>query len=241
MIIFNGFFSLYYREVALFDLILEYGGADYFDRDRLTPFKYATVLLSCQRYGDAILYLWTANKIVPAVHLTVLFLHYGLILPHVPLNENPIHFPSVGGANPSSGINYSRYINFSLLKLHFVGDIFPDTILKRFVDNQTFRHYPEVKVDYLLSLDSNWLKYVQDLFVDSETAAELKEVSRIKSQERVSSALEHLIVSVQREQLAAVVGDLVTDASITSTSSNYVAGCSFLLLICITNYWNRIF
>lgn len=36
-------------EMALYDKILEYGGADYFDSDLQAPFKYATVLLCCHR------------------------------------------------------------------------------------------------------------------------------------------------------------------------------------------------
>lgn len=94
--------------MALYDLILEYGGADYFDRERTTPFKYATILFSCQRYGDAIMYLWTSNKVVAAVHLTVVCLYYGLILPHVPLTQNPLYISSGHRINPTG--TYISYI-----------------------------------------------------------------------------------------------------------------------------------
>ena len=101
-----------FRELALYDLILGFGGADYFDKERTTPFKYATILCSCQRYGDAIMYLWMSNKVVAAVHLTVVCLHYGLILPHVPLTQNPLCISSADYTNPSGifiDIYFSSY------------------------------------------------------------------------------------------------------------------------------------
>ena len=215
----------WYRELALYDLILEFGGADYFDKERSTPFKYATILLSCQRYGDAIMYLWTSNKVVAAVHLTVVCLYYGLILPHVPLTQNPLCISSTGYANPSG--MFFRYPSISLLitititkPLFAKGvDLYPDTILKRFVDNQTFLQYPEIKIDYVLCLDTNWLAHVKDVFVNKEAMLELKEVNRIKSQDRVNSSIEHVIMSIPRDQLVVLVGDLVTDSTFSTSSS----------------------
>lgn len=106
-------------------------------------------------------------------------------------------------------------------KLLFVSgvDVYPDTILKRFVDNQTFLQYPEIKIDYILSLDTNWLTHVQDLFVNSDANLELKDVSRIKSQDRVNSSIEHVIVSIPRDQLFVLVGELVTDSTFSAPSS----------------------
>jgi hypothetical protein len=100
-------------------------------------------------------------------------------------------------------------------------DVYPDTILKRFVDNQTFLQYPEIKIDYILSLDTNWLTHVQDLFVNSDANLKLKDVSRIKSQDRVNSSIEHVIVSIPRDQLCVLIGELVTDSTSSSTSSKY--------------------
>jgi hypothetical protein len=52
-----------------------------------------------QRFGDAIAHLWQAGKFLPAVHVTVACLHYGLILPHqvrVRVNVRINLKPSVG-------------------------------------------------------------------------------------------------------------------------------------------------
>ena len=38
----------------LHDQVLEYGGANHFDKDISGPFNYARVLFCCHRYGDAI-------------------------------------------------------------------------------------------------------------------------------------------------------------------------------------------
>ena len=91
--------------------------------------------------------------------------------------------------------------------------------MKRFVDNQTFLQYPEIKIDYVLTLDTNWLTHVQDLFVNKDSISELKDVSRIKSEDRVKSSIEHVIVSIPRDQIYVLVGDVVTDSTFSTTSS----------------------
>lgn len=78
-------------EIELYNKILEYGGADYFDKGYQNPFNYVMVLFCCHRFGDAITHLWLAGRLLCAIQLTVMCLHYGLILPHVSLAHNPRH------------------------------------------------------------------------------------------------------------------------------------------------------
>ena len=98
-------------------------------------------------------------------------------------------------------------------------DVYPDTILKRFVDNQTFLQFPEIKIDYVMCLDTNWLTHAQNVFVNSEAMLDLKEVNKAKSQNRVNSSIEHVIMSIPRDQLSVLVGNLVTDSAFSTTSS----------------------
>lgn len=77
------------RHVDLYARILAEGGADYFDKTRANPLGYALILFACQRFGDAIAYLWDCKQYIPAAHFTVLCCYYGLVLPYAPLTENP--------------------------------------------------------------------------------------------------------------------------------------------------------
>jgi hypothetical protein len=56
-------------------------GSDHYDDFGSVPFQYALVLITCQEYGKAIDYLWAKSQTVAAIHLLVIFLHYGLLLP----------------------------------------------------------------------------------------------------------------------------------------------------------------
>ena len=73
------------------ELIYAFGGAEYFDEQRNSPIKFALLLMACHRFGDAIVYLWQADKVFYAAHLLVLCLFYGLVLPHNALHCNPEH------------------------------------------------------------------------------------------------------------------------------------------------------
>eukprot|EP01041_Mallomonas_annulata_P004894 gene4894-9761_t len=66
------------------------GGEDYFDRNRNTPFKYVCVLLSLQRFGPAVAYLWRSGRAVEAVHITAVGLYYGLLAPQLPLEVTQV-------------------------------------------------------------------------------------------------------------------------------------------------------
>jgi hypothetical protein len=176
-------------ERTLFELMLEYGGPDYFDQDRTNPFRYAMVLICCQRFGDAIAHLWQCNKVVPAVHLTCAALHYGLVLPHVPLDMNPAH-PMVMGGRFVHGSAYAT-----------TQDPTPASILQFFTTTPLVAAYPAMVTDYLVSLDSNWLTHAQGI------DPELRDTMKLKSQSVVSSVLETFISGLTREQLAEVVGE----------------------------------
>jgi hypothetical protein len=176
-------------------MILEFGGPDYFDEDRTNPFRYAMVLCCCQRFGDAIAHLWQCNKIVPAVHLTAAALHYGLVLPHMPLDMNPAH-PMVMGGRFVHGSAYAT-----------TQDPTPASILQFFASTPALLAHPAVAVDYLVSLDSNWLTHAQGV------EPELKDTLKLKSQSVVSGVLESFVSALSREQLTEVVGE-PTDASV---------------------------
>lgn len=178
----------FFSERGLFELILEYGGPDYFDEDRSNPFRYAMVLCCCQRFGDAVAHLWQSNKILPAVHLASTALHYGLVLPHVPLDMNPSHPMIMGG----------RFMNGSSFATS--QDPTPASVLQFFGSTPLLMAYPAIVTDYLVSLDSNWLSHAQGL------EPEVKDALKMKSQAVVSGVLESFIVSLPREQLADVVG-----------------------------------
>ena len=183
----------------MFQFIQEYGGADYFDSDRNSPYKYASVLFCCQRFGDAINHLWQANKSFVAAHLAVLCLHYGLILPHVALTQNPPH-PLVSGAYP-------------------MGDVIdptPAQLLSIFLRNDALQaNYPEICIDYLISLDCNWLMHAQGL------ENEMKEVQKLKAQATISSTLETFLLDIaaygsasgNKDELNKVAGRPIDDAA----------------------------
>lgn len=204
---------------------MEYGGPDYFDEDRSNPFRYAMVLCCCQRFGDAVAHLWQSNKILPAVHLASVALHYGLVLPHVPLDMNPSHPMIMGG----------RFMNGSSFATN--QDPTPASVLQYFSSTPLLMAYPTIVTDYLVSLDSNWLSHAQGL------EPELKESLKMKSQSVVSGVLEAFIVSLPREQLADVVGEPVdikdTRGAVRTTGArldDYLSNAQIELLLARSAY-----
>ena len=173
-----------YSERSLFGLVMEYGGSDYFDADRSNPFRYAMVLSCCQRYGDAIAHLWQCNKAIPAVHLIVVALHYGLILPHLPLHMNP-SLPMVMGGKTYFNLNQQEPT--------------PADVLQLFVKSSLLNKHPAIAVDYLVSLDSNWL-------VHATIESDAKDISKVKCQSIVTSVFEGFLMQLSRDQLVEVVG-----------------------------------
>ena len=186
---------------------MEYGGPDYFDEDRSSPFRYCMVLCCCQRFGDAIAHLWHCNKLLPAAHLAAAALHYGLVLPYAPLDMNPAH-PMVMGARSINGASYGASQQ----------DPTPATVLQFFTSTPLLQGRPAVAVDYLMSLDSNWLAHAQH-----GMDAELKEALKLKSQAVVSGVLEAFITVLSREQLQEVVGE---PADFSGSGGRYVSSSS---------------
>lgn len=176
-----------FRERDFLELVYAYGAADYFDGDRSTPFRYALLLCCCHRFGDAIHHLWMGEKFFPAVHLTVACLHYGLILPFVPLLHNPVD-PLVQGA-----VDRGMIVASSLT---------PSTIIQTFLQNEELVQHPETCLHYLISLDSKWM----DNFVYSDVS--LRNALNLKSQETVSDTFESYLKSLPREKLVLIVGDI---------------------------------
>lgn len=114
-------------------------GPDPFDDSGSSPFYYALVLITCQEYGEAIEYLWGASQPVAAVHLLVIFLYYGLLLPCQRLNR-------------TSG--YSWTVKDTILNWL----TFDDPGLKCLDIGRL--------TQYILALDSNWCEHASDAVDD---------------------------------------------------------------------------
>jgi hypothetical protein len=161
-------FFFVFRENELLELVYAYGGANYFDADGSSPFKYALLLCCCHRFGDALVYLWINNKIFPTIHLMMICLYYGLILPHTPLLNNPSHplvasdyshyHHSTSGSG-SSGSSSSSSVASSFLQ-SMGGNVFhftPPLLIQFFIQNQLFQiYYPDYCLDYYFLLNSKW-------------------------------------------------------------------------------------
>lgn len=138
---FGGRVGAEYSETSLHDrVVLEYGGADHFGAGLAGPFNYARVLCCCHRFGEAIAHLWHAGKTLPAAHLTVVCVHYGLILPHMPLAHNPRRAQTA----ESSGVITPA----ALLQAAFQAFL-PVSV------------YPKEGVDYLATLGLHWYDHVK--------------------------------------------------------------------------------
>jgi Nup93/Nic96 len=172
-------------ESALYERVLEYGGADYFDADYSCPFNYCTVLFSCHRFGDAIGHLWQAGKFLPAVHLTVACLYYGLLLPHRPLTHNPRHSSGDRGV----GSNMS-----------------PVSLFEMFFSSALQSSYPELTADYLVILQVDWHQHVQGI------EQQLLETLKRKCDSAVGAVLESFLLSLGRSQLIRMVGEPIEDS-----------------------------
>jgi hypothetical protein len=181
-------------ETQLFADVLEFGGAEYFDPRQENPFKYATVLLTCQRFGDALAYLWSSGKTLPAIHLGMVCLHYGLILPHVPLAHNPT-FPSAA--------KFAKNVQD-------IGDsLTPARMLQNYFSQQFQLAYPEVSVDYFIGLNTNWLANVKG--IDAQTL----EVHSLRSQNSLFEVFQEFLTAMGAPQVTALVGDIPGEGPVT--------------------------
>ena len=170
-----------FTEEELYRCVIDYGGADYFDPGRKSPFKYALVLLSCQRFGDVVLYLWNCQKSLAAAHVSIVLLHYGLVLPHLSLS---FPTPTIRAAMP------------------ITSDMTPCSILRIWVQ-QFIPDMAEVAVDYIVSLNTNWVDGIRGLL-----SKQVEETVRLKSQQSIGEVFEQFLVACDRNQLRSVVGEV---------------------------------
>lgn len=179
------------------------GGADYFNESNC--FVYCKVLLCCQRYGEAILHLWRQRKALAAVHLTVICLHYGLVLPHRPLSFVPgglggdgqIIRRAGGGGMGAMTTDGGGHLN----------DPTPAAVLRVYTAAPFLLDYPEETVDYLVALNSQWQMPLQGV-PEHVFNAERLQFEAMKTRE-----LSSLLTAVGRDQLTRLVGSMVEDAS----------------------------
>lgn len=173
------------REEALYQQIVAMGGADYFAESNC--FVYCRVLLTCQKYGEAILHLWRRRKPLAAVHLSTICMHYGLILPHRPLNYNPADASAIGTQR-------------RMTQPDIISDPTPAALLRVYIAAPFLLDYCEESVDYLMFLNSKWLVGAAGIS-ESMIAAE-----RLLFENMKTTELTNLITAVGRSQLQKLVG-----------------------------------
>ena len=140
---------------------LEAGGADYFDPHRTAPFTYALILFCCHRFGEAICHLWQTRRSFPAIHLLIVCLHYGLVLPHMPLISQSPARPGGAVTSDPTGAQPS-----------------PASLLTQWTSSSRIASLDSCqKADYVVALNSRWLSHVKGLL-----GKDLFEVSRCAGQ-----------------------------------------------------------
>jgi len=204
-------------ELDLYTNILGFGGEQYFEApsgdaadatfEPFSPYVYAKVLICCQRFGDAINYLWRNGQIFPSIHLAVVCLHYGLILPHKPLTENPAYQHATPASNTSTSY----------------GNPEPANILRVYTSAPFLLDYPEQTVDYMMCLHTEWKQGVAALRERISPEQLFWETENVAAETRLSNEFTHLFTSMGKSQLRAVCGEVRMDipqAAGTSPVSN---------------------
>ena len=167
---------------------------DVFEMEPFSPFMYAKVLVCCQRYGDAIEYLWRKQRTFPAIHLMIICLYYGLILPYRPLTENP---------------SYRGNHAHALSQIY--GKVTPATIIRLHISAPFLFTYPQEAFDYLICLNTKWAHGVETCKHCINDDTQFWETEKIKSEACLTHELVHFLVSLQRPQLAKICGDVLND------------------------------
>ena len=216
--------SLDNGEAALYEKFLAEGGEKYFDVpddpqplrggdgpptgadiEPFSPFVYAKVLLCCQRYGDAVEYLWRKQQGFAAVHLMVVCLHYGLILPHRKLTENP-RYVGAGGSAIFSASQMNRVPT-------------PATLFRQYTTSPFSLDYPEEACDYLMCLNSCWAAGLQSSRSCINPDPRFWEAERIASETVLAQEFTHLLVSLHRPQLTKLCGEVRCEDAASNASS----------------------
>jgi hypothetical protein len=177
-----------FTEERLYELILDWDGAAYFDPDHSKPYIYVFVLLACQRFGEAVAYLWKSPKqLLPSVHLLVNMLWYGLVLPHQPLEEE---FETVRGQGQGHGHGHGR-------GRRSIGSM-PVDILYQWIACTLLPYDAQSAVDYVMSLNTCWHQHVQ---LHSHS---LMDENLASSEDALYSALERLLLSLDVDTVFAL-------------------------------------
>lgn len=184
------------RAPDMMDFILTtLGGSSFFEQNLTAmhgevmvsdAYRYAMVLMVCNRFGDAIHHLYTTRQVFPAAHLGVVGLYYGLIMPHTPLLHNP-SLPVVE--------NYNAHGYQAAMR------ITPIVLLSNYIVHDAFKGQASIAIDYLISLDSNWQSKCSFADLGARDAAKLV------CQERVSLAIEDYLMSLDMDTIVTLVGD----------------------------------
>jgi hypothetical protein len=172
------------------------GGAQRFDPGNRNPFKYAHILLTVQRYADAVAYLVRTGQEDAAAHLSTVLLFYGLLSPIavLPSSENDFVEHQHSTLSPLSGTTVARFMR---------------SYVSRFQISD-----PEVAVDYLIALMNGF----QTGDVSPEVGAEFHECladliasTALRSSSAILFGLEAETVDPKEDPLLRIVG--ATDKS----------------------------
>jgi hypothetical protein len=140
-----------------------------------------------------------SNKTVSAANLLVACLHYGLVLPHLPLTQNPTHALV---SNRSIGL---------------LSDATPSLVLKIFVQN-VLNSNAELSVEYLINIDCISSSCVLNTIPFSTN--ELKESFKLQAQSVVMELLETFILSIDRNELIRLVGEPYDNYNFNNNNNN---------------------
>ncbi len=197
-------------ESLLFEKFLAEGGERYFeaggdpsdpDYEPFSPFVYAKVLLCCQRFGDAVEYLWRKQRAFAAVHLMTVCLHYGLVLPHRKLTENPVCQSAHSGATSVFAGGVSQMYRVPT----------PANILRVYAGTPFCLDYPEAAADYLMCLDSCWELGLQVSRSNINPDPHFWEGERVKGETALAQEMTQLLVSLHKPQIERLCGTVRHD------------------------------
>ena len=197
-----------YSEAGLYTTVLDCGGETHFDPYHTNPLKYASVLLACHRFGDAVLYLWNSNKPLPAIHIMLLCLYYGLILPCVPLTQNPpfrhasLLAPSVGrgerGSERGSGGEMSGSGNSQLS---------PANILLYYFNEHIQQTIPEICLDYIMYLQPiHWNTNTLQRELSYDIYSNVYSNILTNNNKLIISIIEKFLIILPKNMLTRIVG-----------------------------------
>ncbi|RYH19991.1 hypothetical protein EON65_25005 [archaeon] len=177
------------------ELIYTYGGAEYFDPHHSNVYKYALLLFSCHRFGDAIHYLYAHNKVFAATHLCQLATYYGLILPYQDLLCNPSLTIVKTYAAPSVSAT-----PWTLVCAYIKNILYP---LKGVSQESNKERILNIICDYVFLLHTNsFLTYSFMLISD------MKDKVKVTCQRFLSEVLQEYILSLSSEEVSSLVGSI---------------------------------